>query len=367
MNTITKHVVLLVLCLILGQVHAQEQVKDSTKTETNPFKVERLMGLKKTIETEEREYLKLEVEAINKRLKEGSITIEKADELKKEAAQKRALNIESRIAIVDRKIDLFKRNDDGYVLDDEGSRGTSIGVVQFENRTYAGVKITNNSTNKINKPKKYDVRTTSDLVFAIGFNNTLSDGKDLGDDYSVMGSGFVELGWAWKTRLLKNSNAVRLKYGLSLQWNKLNAKNDKYFEQNGNMTTLEEFPVGLKKSQFRVTNLVVPVHFEFGPSKKIEKDNYFRYSTYNKFKVGLGGYGGVRLASQQKLSYKEDGDRVKQKIKKNYNASDFVYGLSAYVGYGSIGIYAKYDLNPLFKDQLVDQNNFSLGFRFDLD
>jgi len=364
MNTITKHVVLLVLCLILGQVHAQEQVKDSTKIRENIYEINKLIHIKQAIEPEEREYLKLEVEEINKRLKAGEITVEKADELKKEAAQKRALNIESRIAIVDRKIDLFKRNDDGYVLDDGKSGGTTIGVGQFENRTYAGVMITNN---KINKPKKYDVRTTSDLVFAMGFNNTLSEGKDLGDDYSVMGSGFVELGWAWKTRLLKNSNAVRLKYGLSLQWNKLNAKNDKYFEQNGNMTTLEEFPVGLKKSQFRVTNLVVPVHFEFGPSKKIEKDNYFRYSTYNKFKVGLGGYAGLRLASQQKLIYKEDGDRVKQKIKKNYNASDFVYGLSAYVGYGSIGIYAKYDLNPLFKDQLVDQNNFSLGFRFDLD
>lgn len=362
MNTITKHVVLLGLCLILGQIHAQEQVKDTIRTETNSYKVVRLTDLKKTIKTEEREFLKIEVEAINLRLKEGGITTEKADELKKEAAQKRALNIESRIAIVDRKIDLLKRNDD-YVFSD-GSSVSIIGVGKDENKTFAGVMINNN---KINKPKKYDKRTTSDFVFAIGFNNTLSEGKDLGDDYSVMGSGFVELGWAWKTRLLKNSNAVRLKYGLSFQWNKLNAKNDKYFEQNGDVTTLEEFPVGLKESQFRVTNLVVPVHFEFGPSKKIEKDNYFRYSTQDKFKVGLGGYAGVRLATQQKLNYKEDGDRVKQRINKNYNASDFVYGLSAYVGYGSIGVYAKYDLNPLFKDQLVDQNNISLGFRFDLD
>ncbi|MGR7812351.1 hypothetical protein [Lacinutrix undariae] len=362
MNTITKHVVLLGLCLILGQVHAQEQVKDSIKTETNSYKVEKLIGLKKTIETEEREYLKLEVEAINERLELGSITTNDAEQLKSEAAKNRALNIESRIAIIDRKIDLLKRNED-YVFSD-GSSVSVIGIGKDENKTFAGVMINNKNTNK---PKKYDVRTTSDLVFALGFNNTLSEGKDLGDDYSVMGSGFVELGWAWKTRLLKNSNAVRLKYGLSFQWNKLNAKNDKYFEQNGDVTTLEEFPVGLKESQFRVTNLVVPVHFEFGPSKKIEKDNYFRYSTQNKFKVGLGGYAGLRLASQQKLNYKEDGDRVKQKIKKNYNASDFVYGLSAYVGYGSIGIYAKYDLNPLFKDQSVDQNNISLGFRFDLD
>ena len=106
--------------------------------------------------------------------------------------------------------------------------------------------------------------------------------------------------------------------------------------------------------------------FEFGPSKKIEKDTYFRYSTYRKFKVGLGGYAGFNIGTQQKLRYKEDGDRVKQKIRKDYNTSDFVYGLGAYIGFGEISLYAKYDLNPIFKDQAVDQNNLSLGLRFDL-
>jgi len=29
-------------------------------------------------------------------------------------------------------------------------------------------------------------------------------------------------------------------------------------------------------------------------------------------------------------------------------------------------LYLKYDLNPLFKDNVIDQNNISLGLRFDL-
>jgi len=177
----------------------------------------------------------------------------------------------------------------------------------------------------------------------------------------------VELGWAWKTRVFENSNAMRLKYGFSFQWNKFTPKDDKYFVQNGDLTTLEEFPGNLTESEFRITNLVIPVHFEFGPSKKIDKENYFRYSTRRQFKVGIGGYGGFNIGTQQKLRYKEDGDRVKQKIRRDYNASTFVYGLSGYVGYGGIGLYVKYDLNPLFKDQAIDQHNISLGFRFDLD
>ncbi|WP_299338232.1 hypothetical protein [uncultured Psychroserpens sp.] len=361
MNTITKYVVLLTLCFIVSNVNAQETEKDSTTTtipyRENGFRIDKLELLKKTIQEEEREFLKKEVEFINQRLDKGEITKEEAEQLKKEAAQKRALNIENRLAIVDNKIELLKRNDGLY--DENNDETLSFGISLGE---FNGFKI-----NRNNRPRKYDKRTTSDLVFAIGFNNAIGDGQKIGDEYSFLGSGFVELGWAWKTRVFEESNAVRLKYGFSIQWNKLTPKDDRYFVQNGNTTTLEAFPSELKESEFRVTNLVFPVHFEFGPSKKVERKNYFRYDTSDRFKIGIGGYAGFRIGTQQKLRFKEDGDRVKQKIRRNYNVSPFVYGLSAYVGYGGVGIYAKYDLNPLFEDQSFDQNNLSLGFRFDLD
>ncbi|MDO1499631.1 hypothetical protein Q2T40_05720 [Winogradskyella maritima] len=149
------------------------------------------------------------------------------------------------------------------------------------------------------KPPKYDIRTTNDLLFAIGFNNTISDDWSIDDSpYELAGSGFVELGWNWKTRVFKNSNFLRFKYGFSFQWNKLSIKNNQYFVQDGN-TTLEEFPTNLKEAEFRITNLVVPIHFEFGPSKKRDYTNRIRYTTDGQFKVGLGGYGGVRLGTQQ--------------------------------------------------------------------
>jgi len=31
-----------------------------------------------------------------------------------------------------------------------------------------------------------------------------------------------------------------------------------------------------------------------------------------------------------------------------------------------LSLYAKYDLNPLFQDNVVDEKNISLGLRFDL-
>lgn len=132
------------------------------------------------------------------------------------------------------------------------------------------------------------------------------------------------------------------------------------------MVSLEEYPINLKKSKFRTTNLVVPIHFEFGPSKKIEREDYFRYSTYRKFKIGIGGYGGFVIQSLQKLKYTEDGQKQKDKFK-DYNTNNFVYGVSSYISWGNVGIYAKYDLSTIFKDQAIDQNNISLGIRFDMD
>ncbi|TVZ58787.1 hypothetical protein NA63_1295 [Flavobacteriaceae bacterium MAR_2010_105] len=358
MNTITNLVVLGMLCLYTGSINAQ----DTDQKTNNANKIESLQDLKETIKSEERELLKKEVETIFQRFDRGELTEVEAENLKKEAAQKRALNIENRLAILDNKIELLKRNAEGYEADD-ADNGDYIGIsIGGDNESFAGFRIKNR-----NKYREYDKRSSSELVFAIGVNNALIDGESIGDSYKTLGSGFVELGWAWKTRVFQNSNAVRFKYGFSFQWNKLSPQDDQYFVQNGDITTLEDFPSDLIESEFRVTNLVVPVHFEFGPSNKVERDNYFRYSTHNKFKIGVGGYAGINIGTQQKLRFKEDGDRVKQKIRRNYNTSDFIYGLSAYVGIDNVSLYAKYDLNMLFKDQTFDQNNISLGLRFDLD
>ena len=350
MQIITRYLVLIILGLSVMHVNAQDSIQNTINTS----KIETLKKFKVTIKTEERELLKAEVEAINQRLDRGEITQAEADRLKKEAAKKRALNIENRIAIIDNKIALYERNDYKFYSEKENRFGVLI-----SNKTFS---IKGNK-----RAPKYDIRTSNDLLFAIGLNNAIIDGEGLDDSPYKTGGSFIELGWNWKTRLLKNSNFIRVKYGFSFQWNKLNPKDNQYFLQNGDVTSLEEFPTNLKKSKFRVTNLVFPLHFEFGPSKKLERDTHIRYINNNKFKIGIGGYGGFRLGTQQKLRYKENGDNVKQKIHRNYNTNDFVYGLSGYIGVGDTSLYVKYDLNPIFKDQVIDQNNISLGVRFDMD
>ncbi|MBT8257791.1 MAG: gas vesicle protein GvpG [Bacteroidia bacterium] len=360
MQTITRIITVAIIALSIQLTYAQEPDDKQTNV-----KIEILEKEKERIKAHERDLLRAEVEAINKRLDRGEISREESERLKNQAAEKHAANIENRVAIIDNKIALLNRNERVDMETDSTAYYIRIGGSGDDETNddfiYFGKR--NND-----KPRRYDKRTTSDLVFAIGFNNALIDGEDLDDSpYKLAGSGFVELGWAWKTRLLKNSNAIRLKYGFSLMWNKLDIKDNQYFVRDGDNIMLEEYPIDLKKAKFRTTNLVFPVHFEFGPSKKIERETYYRYSTRNQFKMGLGGYAGFNVASLQKLKYSEDGRDVKDKMKGEFNTTEFVYGLSGYIAFDDVALYVKYDLSPIFKDQAVEQNNISVGLRFDVD
>ncbi|VAW10511.1 FIG00653053: hypothetical protein [hydrothermal vent metagenome] len=356
MRTITFYLLVLIISFVTKNLTAQE--------EKYKEKVEVLQNLKNQITNQERDALKIEVEAIDEQLKEGEITEAEAKTLKGTAAKKRALNIENRIVIIDNKISLLERNK-GVLLELEDNR-EDIGSDKFT-IDINGERVFSFDEKKRKKKIKYDHRTYTAFVMAIGLNNSLIDGQSLEDSpYKIGGSRFFEIGWAWRTRLLKNSNFLRLNYGLSFQFNGLKPKNNQYFVVNNGQAELQEFEFDLKKSKLRMDNLVFPVHFEFGPSKFRESENKIRYSLRNQFRLGIGGYGGFNLGTRQKLKYNRAGERVKDKLKRGYNTSNFIYGLSAYIGFDTVLLYAKYDLNPIFKDAVVEQHNISLGLRFDL-
>lgn len=320
------------------------QAQDETVEE----RIERLEELKEEVIEKEKAALKRQIENIELQLKNKVINEEDAAEMKEEAAKKHALNIENQIAIIDNKIALLKRGEE--VPEDE--KIINIRIHKGEKRD--------------TRERKQD-RTTADVVFAFGLNNALAEGQNIEEsDFKIGGSRFFEMGWAWKTRVFQESNWLRLRYGVSLQFNGLKPTDNRYFVENEELTVLEEYPLNLEKSKFRMDNLVFPVHFEFGPSKKIATDSGYWFSTDNHLKIGLGGYAGFNIGERQKLKFEEDGDNVKQKLKGDYNTNEFIYGLSGYLGLGSTSLYVKYDLNPIFKDPNTELHNVSLGLRFDL-
>tara|TARA_B100001146_G_C16199933_1_gene443810 strand:+ start:736 stop:1794 length:1059 start_codon:yes stop_codon:yes gene_type:complete len=329
--------------------------------EKNEETLQILEQTKEKVTQEEKDALKVEVEAILEQQERNIITVEEAELRKKKAAEKHALNIENRLAIINNKIELLQRNGTDTSLDDDDRLVLSVGWGDRGDSPFVflGPK---------NRQRPYDRRTTSDFVLAIGFNNVITEGQSLEDSpYKLAGSRFAELGWAWKTRVFQESNWLRIKYGISFQFNGLKPEDNQYLVDTGSETELQTYPIDLDKSKFRLDNLVVPIHFEFGPSKKIEGENYFRYDTHNQIKVGIGGYAGIKLAARQKLKYEVDGEDIKEKQKGSFNTNNFIYGVSAYLGWRDTALYVKYDLNTIFKDNPVEQRNISLGLRFDMD
>lgn len=307
------------------------------------------------ITKEEKAALKEEIEAVNLQLQAGTITKEKADEKKKVLAEARAINIEARVAKEQEQLnELVQLKVDGKIKESDSSRTIVIhwnDDFDFKNKK---------------KEKKFgEKRTTSQFVFAAGLNNLMVDGAMQDKDFKFMGSHFYEWGTTYNTRILKENNLLHFKYGMSVMYNNLRPTENRFFVVNGDQTNLEVYSKGLKESRFRNVYLVVPMHLEFDFSGSTMKDDKRQFRTHKAFRFGLGGYAGVNLKSKQKLEYRENDDKFYVKNKSDFNTSNFIYGLSSYIGYKETSLYVKYDLNPLFKNNTVDQNNISMGIRFD--
>ncbi|MDI1257170.1 MAG: hypothetical protein PSV16_13835 [Flavobacterium sp.] len=332
----------LLLCLFASKMMGQEKFEDKAKAIADKIEA---------VTKQEKATLKTEVDAVNKELEAGTITDKQADDKKLQLAEMRAKNIETKVNEYETELrDLVQQKVDGKLKDD----GSKTFTFHWS------------SKNDSIRRHKGEPRTTSQFVFAFGANNLATDGKIAGSDYRYAGSHFYEWGTTWNTRIMKNDNLLHAKYGISVMYNNLRPTDNRYFVDNGSETSLETSPINLKDSRFRNVYIVVPLHLEFDFSGSKTIDGKKAFKSHEGFRLGVGGYAGLNVKSKQILRYNDDGYKTKSVTKGNFNVNDFIYGVSAYVGYGETSLYVKYDLNPLFKNNAVDQNNISLGVRFDL-
>lgn len=301
----------------------------------------------------EKELLKMEVEEVNNKLENGEITEEEAEAQKKAYAEKRAKNIEELVSAEEEKLaQLVKDKVDGKIE----QRRSTFEISYNNTKQYAdSLKERENNIYR---------RTTSHLVFAFGVNRVVVDGE-IDDTNYKWRSDFYEWGITWNTRILKNNNLLHAKYGLSLQYNNLRPNHNKKFVTDNGQTYLQDSGLDLKVSRFRYVNLVVPVYLEFDFTPKRDTNDKVYFPKHQSFRIGVGGYAGVNVKEKQILKYNEDGHKIRTKEKGDFNVNDFAYGVAAYIGYGDVSLYAKYDLQPIFNNNPVDQNTLSMGIRFD--
>ncbi|MGK4567559.1 hypothetical protein [Flavobacterium sp. 3HN19-14] len=238
---------------------------DPEKIAPEELKKLRLEDLKKELEdipVEEKYKLTIEVERINTLLSDGKITAAEATSQKEKAAKNAALNIDSKTAIVQSQIELLER-DEYFPLKYDRSSYVELGVGNAYDE--GGSALFGIHYHNSNRKYKYDKRTTSDIVIGMGMNNTIREGESLGKSpYYFAGSASYELGIAFRTRVFKKTNHMRLVYGLSFLFNTLSIRDNKHFVDKGDQTVLENTGLDLKESKARFDYLVVPFHLEFG-------------------------------------------------------------------------------------------------------
>ena len=305
----------------------------------------------KTIANEEKKALKAEIEALDKEVESGKMSKQDADLAKTKIAEERAKNIETRTAEYELALRELITNQVQTIDTD-----TTIAV----NNVNINIK------SKKNDPNKSENRTTSQLVFATGFNNLVTDGAIANSEFGYARSTFYEWGLTWNTRLSKNSNLLHFKYGVGFMYNMLHATDNRVFAEIGDKTVLVDAGVDTKanKTYFKNVYFVVPMHLEFDFSKTSTVDDKKVFKSHKGARFGIGGFVGVNTNSKQFMRYNQDGHKISVRDKGDFNVNDFTYGLSTYIGYKQTSLYLKYDLNPMFKNNAVDQNNISLGIRF---
>jgi hypothetical protein len=150
------------------------------------------------------------------------------------------------------------------------------------------------------------------------------------------------------------NNSFKVYLAAGLDWNHIRLKENITFQKKAATLTYIEEPIEFKKNRFSSQYLRVPLSFQLRTNDD-QKGNKMHFVFGPE--VGFLLNGKVKQVSN---------DRGKEKFKDDYNFNPFRYGAFARLGYGGMGVYAKYYMNDVFADGQgpVDFKNLSFGLMF---
>ena len=196
--------------------------------------------------------------------------------------------------------------------------------------------------------------------FEIGLNNYLNSDKSMSLDDATMG--YMNLNtsrsWDFNINFMQygfglGTDKIGLVTGLGVEWNNYHFDNDNNIAKADGIIVpldLSAYP-DLQKNRLQTTYLRAPLLLEFQiPAGK------------KRIYLSAGPVAGVKLFSNTKIVYKENGDKQKIKDKDDYNLSPLRYGFTARAGYRGLKLFANYYMTPLFEaDKGPELYPFSVG------
>ncbi len=350
-----KHFVIIGIVLCLTQTILAQNKTFENRTVKIAQRIDSIM-------TSEKAIMKKELKKIDDNQSKGALTSEEADAEKKKLAVYHSERINLAVAEEEKKMQQLiqdKVNNNLETRTETTRRGNSffpdLSAENMMNDTLTGLK--------------REKRFTSQFVLALGMS-ALVNNEDAyyGEGFKTNPLGSGEFGFSFKYRLKDESPLWNVKVGFSFMSSAFAPESDNdIFIKEGRETYVQDAGFDIKQARLGVLYMAIPFHLEIDLSKpqfdKNTKQYYLRSQT--SFRAGIGGYFGVRLYTEHRIRYDEDGKKIWVTERDDFNVNTFTFGPSAYIGYGDISLYGKYDMNPLFRHSPVDVNNLSLGIRFD--
>lgn len=213
---------------------------------------------------------------------------------------------------------------------------------------------------------KYGTKVTPYLAFGVG--NVATDGAFANSEFGYMRSNYFEWGVAARTPFSKTNNKWGIRYGLGFKYNGLATTQNQEFALAGNQTVTVTSPVSLRKNYayLRNTYVTIPISLDFTTTSKVYNEANRRFTTKKGYNFGIGGYVGYNINSKQHLRAEVGDNKIYTQQKHDWNVNDFQYGLTAYAGKDHFKVVLKYDLSPVFSNNVVDQNYWSIGLQLGL-
>ena len=169
---------------------------------------------------------------------------------------------------------------------------------------------------------------------------------------------YVNIGLNYRCRLGGKHSPLRLTVGPEFAFNNyMLSGNDKWVNVNSHTFVVRETDPTrqYEKSKLATSSVNLPLMLQVRL-----RDKHYKPT----FTFGAGGFVGYRLLTWSKLKYTLDGETKKDKDYNPYNMQDLQYGLQGTLGFGSLTLFAKYNLSKLFKaGQGPDTQVLSFGIR----
>ncbi len=188
--------------------------------------------------------------------------------------------------------------------------------------------------------------------FSMGMSNLVdanfSLSRKIGEEYMDLNTGKswnMNLNFAQYSVNFANEQ-FGLVTGLGLEWNYYRFDNKNSIQENPITGIVEIRDLAVEKPEWEIleskmstTFATLPILLEVHSS-----------SSQNKGIVFSGGViGGVKLGSNTKIVYKENGNKNKARTRDDYNISPFRYGVHARLGVGDWMIYGTYYFTSMFE------------------